>query len=366
MGKVFTPEQQSWQWYEDTAADPTVQYANVDTTANVADNEGPIRLRVDITELGQASGTPELTILYQLDGIGGAWTAMGAGNHWNWANGAGTHGGTVGTVLLSGTTAGQYWETEDTTTVSIGKNVNSENDFCIAPVTANVSTTGTYYFAIYADAALIPILTSHPTLTVTATSSSSSSVSSSSSSQSSSSLSSQSSSSVSSSSSSESSSSSSSVSSSSSSSESSSSSSSESSSSSSSESSSSSAWVFVSPGGVAFGEESPTEGETPSPWLEWSDGSGGTPGTDNWGTMCLNTAEEAWSPVWHHGDGSSQTLTITLGRYAADPSGQGIFTTYIRGQATLFSQDDGSPSWELYTAPTDKTWEYTQVRLVGV
>jgi len=141
------------------------------------------------------------------------------------------------------------------------------------------------------------------------------------------------------------------------------------SSSSSESSSSSSDWVHITPGAVAWGEETPTMGEEAQSWLTWSDGQGGTPATDDWGLLCLAEGIEALSPVIHNGDGSNQLLTVTLGRYAADISAQGTFDVYIRGDNVYFTQDDvdpsTSPTWELYAGPIIRDWEYTQVRLVG-
>ena len=115
-----------------------------------------------------------------------------------------------------------------------------------------------------------------------------------------------------------------------------------------------------------WGEENPTEGETPISWLEWSDGSGGTPAVDNWGNLCLGPASTAQSRVEHTSNGSSKNYTIELSRYQANPSVSGSFDIYIRGSATVFSQDDGeSPTWELYTGLVEKDWQYFQVRLVG-
>ena len=144
------------------------------------------------------------------------------------------------------------------------------------------------------------------------------------------------------------------------------SSSSVSSSSSSNSSSSSSAWYYKDPGGVVWGEENPTEGEEKYGWNSWSDGVGGTPEASEWGTMCLELGSQALSPVVHFGDGNLQTVSVTLGRYALSPGDQGSFDVYIRGQNTIFNQDDGSPSWEAYTGSAAKTWEYIQIRLVSV
>ncbi len=58
----------------------------------------------------------------------------------------------------------------------------------------------------------------------------------------------------------------------------------------------------------------------------------------------------------------SKVVTISTDRYG---TGVGIGAIYIRGQATSFAQDAGSPAWEVYTVPTAKTWRWIQVKLAG-
>jgi hypothetical protein len=116
-------------------------------------------------------------------------------------------------------------------------------------------------------------------------------------------------------------------------------------------------------GGLAWGEESPTQGEVGSPWSVWSDGAGGTPtitGDQDWGILSIDTDDEGRSNVYDYGNSVSRTYTLTLNRYG---SGSGSPIVQIRGQNTTFNQDDVSPSWETYSTPVAKTWRYVQVRI---
>lgn len=116
-------------------------------------------------------------------------------------------------------------------------------------------------------------------------------------------------------------------------------------------------------GGLAWGEESPTEGEIAAPWSVWSDGAGGTPtitGDQDWGILSIDTDDEGRSNVYDFSNFVSRTYTLTLNRYG---SGSGTPVVQIRGQNTSFLQDDVSPSWETYSVPVAKTWRYVQVRI---
>ena len=115
---------------------------------------------------------------------------------------------------------------------------------------------------------------------------------------------------------------------------------------------------------LSYGEETPTDGETTVGWDTWSDGAGGTPtiiGDATWGKIQLLTGEIAHGPVYNVGAGS-HNIKFTKNKYG---SGTGNFKIYIRGQAEVFTQDAGSPSWEEYTTQVIKTWEYVQVKLEG-
>ena len=116
-------------------------------------------------------------------------------------------------------------------------------------------------------------------------------------------------------------------------------------------------------GGLAWGEETPTQSEVASPWNNWSDGAGGLPtitGDQRWGVLSIDTPDEGRSAVYDFGSSTSRTYTLTLNRYG---TGSGTPVVQIRGQNTSFNQDDASPSWETYSTPVAKTWRYVQVRI---
>lgn len=114
----------------------------------------------------------------------------------------------------------------------------------------------------------------------------------------------------------------------------------------------------------AFGEQNPTQNETPVSWQTWSDGAGGTPtilGDSDWGKLKLVSGEEGRSAVYNIGTTGTYIFTLEENRYG---SGTGTATLQIRGDTTSFSQDDVVPTWENYTVPISRYWNYTQVRLI--
>jgi hypothetical protein len=116
-------------------------------------------------------------------------------------------------------------------------------------------------------------------------------------------------------------------------------------------------------GGLAFGEQNPSQGESPVSWQTWSDGAGSTPsitGDSDWGKLSLGLNDEGRSRVYDFGDTTNRTITLTENRYG---TGSGTATLQMRGQETSFNQDDGEPpNWENYSTPVNKTWRYIQVR----
>jgi len=112
-----------------------------------------------------------------------------------------------------------------------------------------------------------------------------------------------------------------------------------------------------------FGEENPTEGETPIEWSTWSDGAAGSPtiiGDADWGKLQLAISAKGLSAVYDFGSAYSKFHTLTENEYG---SGQGNATIYIRGQAATFNQDDANPAWEEYTGAISKDWRYMQVKV---
>ena len=116
---------------------------------------------------------------------------------------------------------------------------------------------------------------------------------------------------------------------------------------------------------LAFGEQSPSSGETAISWATWSDGAAGSPtitGDSDWGKLQLAVDEEGRSEVYDLTASQTRTLTLTRDGYG---SGSGAVTLQIRGHdSTPFTQDAATPSWETYSAPVQKTWRYIQVRIV--
>lgn len=117
-------------------------------------------------------------------------------------------------------------------------------------------------------------------------------------------------------------------------------------------------------GGIAWGEQNPTQGETAVSWQLWDDGSGGPAvitGDPDWGKLTLQLNAEGRSNVYSFGNENSRNISIVSNRYEA---GSGTATLQIRGQADIFTQDDNVLAWENYTIPVAKTWKYIQVRAI--
>ena len=117
--------------------------------------------------------------------------------------------------------------------------------------------------------------------------------------------------------------------------------------------------------GWAFGEESPSQGETPISWGTWSDGAAGSPtivGDADWGTIEFDGGDEGRSVVYDLGSLVYRVFTVTKSRYGAETGG-GILN--IRGDSDSFLQDSLVISWETYTTPITRNWRYVQVRLMA-
>lgn len=115
----------------------------------------------------------------------------------------------------------------------------------------------------------------------------------------------------------------------------------------------------------AYGEQTPTLGETAVSWQTWSDGNGNIPtidGNADWGKLNLDLAgEEGRSAVYDLGSSHARTFTLTENRYG---TGGESATLQIRGDTTIFTQDVYSPNWETYSGSVSKTWQYVQIREV--
>lgn len=119
-------------------------------------------------------------------------------------------------------------------------------------------------------------------------------------------------------------------------------------------------------GAKAFGQETPTQGETAVSWQTWSDGSGGAPlvaGDADWGKLAIPlSGGEGRSAVYDQGSVGSRQYTLTSNRYGVGSSGALL---QIRGSETVFTQDAVLPQWETYSAPIARAWRYYQVREIA-
>lgn len=160
MGKTFTPRQQNWKWYENNAAEPTVQLANEITKPTLTD-AAIIRLRLCIIETGDITGSGALSLEYSTNDAD--FTAFGAGNHWNYADGLATESGTItGNLLSDANVLGTYHES-GTATATWAKSNILELDIAIQP-TGTVSGNTTYYFRASVAGTEVPLntLETHP------------------------------------------------------------------------------------------------------------------------------------------------------------------------------------------------------------
>lgn len=139
------PKQQNWRWYADGVAEPTTALANENTAPTLA-NSAIIRLRISTIATGGLITNPVYTVLYSTDNTN--FTAFGAGNHWNYANGSATEGNTTTTFLTTdGTTHGLYCESGTVTNANIVATFVEEIDVAIQQ-TANATGSTLYYFRL--------------------------------------------------------------------------------------------------------------------------------------------------------------------------------------------------------------------------
>lgn len=122
-----TPAQGSWRWYTDATPDGSMTALAAENTAPTLTTaqvqNGIVRLRVQITETGGGAGTGNaIQLQYSQDNTNWRNIAndpVGSGDEgvWiRWADGAATAGNTIGTQLLTSTTAsGKYHEVADVT-----------------------------------------------------------------------------------------------------------------------------------------------------------------------------------------------------------------------------------------------------------
>jgi len=113
---------------------------------------------------------------------------------------------------------------------------------------------------------------------------------------------------------------------------------------------------------IAWGEEIP-DGEEAKSWQYWevSAGVGITvQGDADWGKAEVADGTPVYGDVVNIGDSNTRTYTVTRDKYG---SGSGNVSLYIRGDTTPFTQHAGTPSWNLYSTPTEQDWQYVQLRI---
>ena len=153
--KFFTPETHSWWWFENNAAEPSVQLANEVTAPTLAD-ESIIRLRWCVNETGGLDPPSGPLFRIQVEDTTdnpGAWNTLGAGQAFNWANGLGTEGNAITAVITTAgaTVLGFYQESDALAQTPLAKNNHIEWDAAIVPVNGNYTGGNTYTFRLQID-----------------------------------------------------------------------------------------------------------------------------------------------------------------------------------------------------------------------
>jgi len=143
-----TLTQGNWRVFSDANAEPVVGDALADENAapTLTSATPIVRVRADILNTGMgAVNLMNLAIQYSTDDVN--FTAMGVGNHWNWADGKGTDGDNVTTLLLTDTDTKLIYCETGSQSPSVGANKKSEFDFALQP-TANATAGTRYYFRL--------------------------------------------------------------------------------------------------------------------------------------------------------------------------------------------------------------------------
>jgi hypothetical protein len=116
---------------------------------------------------------------------------------------------------------------------------------------------------------------------------------------------------------------------------------------------------------TADGANNPSWTFTSDAWLitlaRFSPGDNGPitiTGDADWGKASIDEGVPILGNVLDLGDASTRTFEVEQNKYGTGDTG----TVYIRGSATTFDQFDGLPVWIEYTAPTEQSWRYVQLR----
>lgn len=116
--------------------------------------------------------------------------------------------------------------------------------------------------------------------------------------------------------------------------------------------------------GNAFGEQTPAATETAVAWSTWKDEGGAAvvvQGDGSWGKLEVwGGGKSYYSPVVDMGDAVQKWIYTQRDKYG---TGDGVLKAYIRGSASTFLWNDGTPSWAEYTAAIQQSWQYVQIKL---
>ena len=111
----------------------------------------------------------------------------------------------------------------------------------------------------------------------------------------------------------------------------------------------------------AYGEQNPTQGETPVGWSNFSDGSGGEPRySSDWGYSIHDLGTGNFGPVHDFGSVAQRWIKIIRERYGSDSGNSEVF---FRWSEHPFLQNDILPLFEIYSGPgkVTRTFQYLQV-----
>jgi hypothetical protein len=158
---AFTPKQQNWHIYKNDAAEPTVALGIENAVGMMVDNTSIIRIRATIAETAGKAGSGAVTVEYSTDDS--SFTAFGAGNAWNYADGMGAEANLVTTNLCTDTSGKMHYHETGTLSESWALSTGYELDFAVAP-TATVGLGAKYYFRFKIAGSIVALNTSktHP------------------------------------------------------------------------------------------------------------------------------------------------------------------------------------------------------------
>lgn len=157
---VFTPNNHGWHWYQNNAAEPTVQLAN-ENTAPVLGNMTAtvIRLRVGIFDDGGKAATGQ-AVKVQISTNDTDFSDLSSSTAFNYADGAATEGNSTTTYTVTGaSTHGEYHES-GTSQEDWAASALKELDFALVP-TVNAAQNTLYYFRFYCGTTLVGIGSGH-------------------------------------------------------------------------------------------------------------------------------------------------------------------------------------------------------------